>query len=948
MTDYIMNTPWAKAYSRLGVPSFSSEPLPPNISNSDFNRAKIHLAANLKQYAADNPPPPVTHQSRRLWLIESPSAKKDLAQTNSTAIMVDPAYLYLEIGSSASASPTFLSSHTIRHHQHRRHSVLYSVSVSNDLSLTSTRYTSRSAVLTRDVIASGVLWVPVEIGHSGGGCFCAFLISRDLWATAITYFALFGSFLRAHYRRLLDSTVTNSKLPLYDSRGIEEAMSSDMTVRRTHLIAGQHQRHTQRTVSPNSSGWVLIIGASASPREQKDGSYSLTQVGHITATSNQRIQHLRLPVLSPQCSSFNPAYPAYSDAAYRPFIPVKLPRHDLYKSPREQPAPDLEIFSRIIRLIYHEHASIVHPCQSFSHGFTSMAIEEKPGDTGSRSFAHGSNHDQSPRHEKPATHSPTVNADEAAGQRLPFEENVEFVENSALASNQYQNHPLHVLQHDEPLSAANARLGATPECHGHSRDDSTFLPLICCAFDDVDPGNIEAVCNCCALGVASSPDDTSPMSEARTPSSEIGTDLQYGTLPSDMSIQILHGFCRSPSFDMFIPESPIRCISPRLLITTTENASSHLGYTDASYPASLPNVPIHSIAAQLNPAEGYAADDEDEDEIALLHPPTKHRDTKIKQKSPKKQKLPKQKQPPKRREPKMVVDHAIHTHVRTAIMHLLGLNKNQQPTEPPTPAEVSSFVCGVGKGPSMSSFRLDYNSPAGSLYNQAAFREFGAWFAERVAAHIFPDIMVQDYMTSEYFCTIARSKYAHIRDTYRARVPVLNAMQEARAQQRSVRQEERNAIRRRDRRQITIFKQRKSIIDNSPHLTPCLELLRQLLTLMGKDGMSSDETEPEAHPLFKSFRRKRRPWVNPVITRAFKWLDSCRLRPLSDRSVFRNIFPRRLPDHRADSVGEPKPGLPRNVYDPTFFEALSPHRKELLQVTEELDLSPLMDIGGPE
>ncbi|KAJ3552769.1 hypothetical protein NM688_g3977 [Phlebia brevispora] len=475
-------------------------------------------------------------------------------------------------------------------------------------------------------------------------------------------------------------------------------------------------------------------------------------------------------------------------------------------------------------------------------------------------------------------------------------------------------------------------------CNSTSNVDSTFLSHICKAYEDVDrAGSDGAAGENLHLGCTCSNNGTSYMSET------VGTDemqLWYRSTPSKESDREGQGFSGGVSTGSLAtpsPSPPIGCISPDLLMSgiggeslCAEEIDDPHTIVPADYSA------VSGSAVELpSQVEGYIADDEVEDGDAAFSSMPKTAGL------PKKHKLPKKYKLTKKQEPQTVVDYRMHKLVRTTLTHLLGLHDGGQPHEPPTPKEVSAFILGIGSGPSMSPFRLDYHSSAASLYNQAAFREFGTWFAERVTGHIFPNVAPQDYMTPAYFTAMAISKYNWLRGTYRAQFPSDNKPKPEGHQPTGYRAQL-NTTRRRARRRVALFEQRKAMIEAAPLLTPRLKLLRYLLELMGKEGVSSDETDTEANTSKKYVRRKCRPWMNPLIAKGFQWLDSRNFLSSTGQPILHDVFRRRQHAHHADSIGEPMPGLPRNVYDPTFFEALPLRRTELLRPTDDLDLTPLM------
>ncbi|KAJ3545109.1 hypothetical protein NM688_g5662 [Phlebia brevispora] len=333
--------------------------------------------------------------------------------------------------------------------------------------------------------------------------------------------------------------------------------------------------------------------------------------------------------------------------------------------------------------------------------------------------------------------------------------------------------------------------------------------------------------------------------------------------------------------------------------------------------AGLPCVSDHPPRNGHDQGEGYLADDETEDNRVIQ----------LEQHSTSTQ-----------------LKNAINKQVRNSLLHLLGLHAGGTPVPPPSEGEIREFMEGRGAGPSISCFRLDYNSPK-SRYNEEAFYQFGEFFSALVATHTFPDIQLQYYMTPSYFANIASSKLRLLKDRYRAiSPPGTNSPEtaEAKVARVSMRYLEERQVQRRAGRRIGLLKHRRKIVREFPEESPWLALIDRLLDLLGPAGMSSDETDDTSTPRQKRLRRVRRPWVNPVITKAFKQLDACYSRiKCTGQPIPGNTFRERLYDHHNISAGKPKPGLPRNVYDPEYLNALPLYRLQSLDPAAEIDLSLL-------
>ncbi|KAJ3525376.1 hypothetical protein NM688_g8409 [Phlebia brevispora] len=114
------------------------------------------------------------------------------------------------------------------------------------------------------------------------------------------------------------------------------------------------------------------------------------------------------------------------------------------------------------------------------------------------------------------------------------------------------------------------------------------------------------------------------------------------------------------------------------------------------------------------------------------------------------------------------LQNTIHKKIRDGLVRSLGLHDDLDPVRTATSQEVREFEDGISPGPSMENFHLDYDSPATSSYNQAAFHAFGEEFAELVSQGVFPNIPLLEYMNGEYFASLAQSKFRFVRDKYRA------------------------------------------------------------------------------------------------------------------------------------------------------------------------------------
>ncbi|KAJ3551943.1 hypothetical protein NM688_g4418 [Phlebia brevispora] len=315
--------------------------------------------------------------------------------------------------------------------------------------------------------------------------------------------------------------------------------------------------------------------------------------------------------------------------------------------------------------------------------------------------------------------------------------------------------------------------------------------------------------------------------------------------------------------------------------------------------------------------EGYAADDESEDESESGSGG--------------------------RTRSRMASDHPfrnqIHRTVRDSLMHYLGLHAGCELVPSATTRQVQDFEDGNHPGPSVPNLCLDYDSPATSAYNEAAFQAFGEWFAMLVSQCVFPELPPLGWMTGEYFAAIAQSKFRLLRDRYRAASPP-DAESGETTHNKSLRVStaytQSLALHRRRRRKANLYTHRKRLIETSPKSSPRLEVLCQLLNLLGTDAMSSDETEDDVSvPQRKRVRRKRRHWLNPIITTNFAWLDSCYTRvKTTGQLVSGNSFRDRIYEHNKDSTGRPKQGLPRNVYDSTFLDAISTDRRRRLRLAD--------------
>jgi hypothetical protein len=111
--------------------------------------------------------------------------------------------------------------------------------------------------------------------------------------------------------------------------------------------------------------------------------------------------------------------------------------------------------------------------------------------------------------------------------------------------------------------------------------------------------------------------------------------------------------------------------------------------------------------------------------------------------------------------------------------------------------------------------------------------------------------------------------------------------------------------------------------------------IHQVLLALGKDGMSSDETDQEGRAIHAStirLRRIRLNWANEDISLLWRAVDSY-YNPFKPTGAPKNgtkPMPRIYASVHTNQTREPPAGLPRNFYDNIYWASLPPVRQRRL------------------
>jgi hypothetical protein len=117
---------------------------------------------------------------------------------------------------------------------------------------------------------------------------------------------------------------------------------------------------------------------------------------------------------------------------------------------------------------------------------------------------------------------------------------------------------------------------------------------------------------------------------------------------------------------------------------------------------------------------------------------------------------------------------------------------------------------------------------------------------------------------------------------------------------------------------------------------------------LGKDGMSSDETDREDSGVVRGptmrVRRIRRHWVNEELSSLWKAVDSYYnpLKPSGAPKSGTKPVPRIYASLRTNHIREPPNGLPRNFYDDMYWASLTAVRRRQLRPAPSVPIPKLV------
>ncbi|KAK7013884.1 hypothetical protein R3P38DRAFT_2545937, partial [Favolaschia claudopus] len=209
----------------------------------------------------------------------------------------------------------------------------------------------------------------------------------------------------------------------------------------------------------------------------------------------------------------------------------------------------------------------------------------------------------------------------------------------------------------------------------------------------------------------------------------------------------------------------------------------------------------------------------------------------------------------------------------------------------------------------------------------------------------FRDEHPEHTMDQEYIRTRFRQRLETMRDAIMVQVRQLGRP--------DLQRKKFSRNRRRERRRV-LFRRRKAwasdnletMIQADGHDT--VELLLQMVSLLGTDGMSTDESANESDNNLCTVSAKD--WRSPDIIRLLKWIDLHRPRHTAYGEQMPGNRPHRrlrLPHGKAPtSLRRPIANLPINFYNPVWLQGLSPARKRHLGATQARPL-PLYVLTWP-
>ncbi|KAH7903686.1 hypothetical protein BJ138DRAFT_1020240 [Hygrophoropsis aurantiaca] len=245
----------------------------------------------------------------------------------------------------------------------------------------------------------------------------------------------------------------------------------------------------------------------------------------------------------------------------------------------------------------------------------------------------------------------------------------------------------------------------------------------------------------------------------------------------------------------------------------------------------------------------------------------------------------------------------------------MGRDDAKQPfTDLPTPREIAAFNPKKGRSCTADRFRVDLTGTPRSQWNFSAAEVFASDFC---AAH--PNIRYSRQDVLDAWIT----HFDSLRDNYR--------MQEAAKKDSQILENVRTEKRRTERRS-TLYRRR---YDTAKLLSKRLQssMPVELVTSLGVDGMSSDESGHEGRQGEPTFFITGKPWRARSVTTWVRTLDSLHIhaRYRGEWKATAGAWPRIRVTSTVESQRAAVPGLPRNFYSGTWFKTLSEYEAADLQ-----------------
>ncbi|TFY77451.1 hypothetical protein EWM64_g6563 [Hericium alpestre] len=224
----------------------------------------------------------------------------------------------------------------------------------------------------------------------------------------------------------------------------------------------------------------------------------------------------------------------------------------------------------------------------------------------------------------------------------------------------------------------------------------------------------------------------------------------------------------------------------------------------------------------------------------------------------------------------------------------------------------------------LADFRVDIEGYPKSAWNKSAARVFAQGFLNQ-----YPRIKKSPQKIEEAFLT----HLAGLRKEYKLR----QSEEEVAIRAAKARKD------RRDERRRRLFNRRVETVETFPQLRQHLDMLKRL----GRNGMSSDDTDDELGTTYVQYWVLVMPWRSKDVTIWLRIIDAMS-RKLQARKPMQGNQPRwrfssNRPGHR-QSQKTVVACLPKNAYDPTWFDNMDPFDMDTLDVQEEYNFRHHPDI----